>query len=398
MKHAFTSAVLLAALGLTGGVSAQSYPPGYGFDRSQYGRSWHSGSGAAGNSAFVGGYPHVSRHYHAGSYLGGGYGMGGGYYGNGYFGGPFIYPPVYVYPYGGGYGGSWGGYGGYGGGGYGYAPTMPLFQSLSPAVSPNQQAALQNMFAHDQGQWESPLENLPVEELPKRFIKKSSEAAQLRSVRSQHEGDLKFQELKLDAARSEYQQALMTAPDRPEPYFRLGINQAFRSDFAGAVQNLKLGLQLDPNWPHTGPTLDDLIGERNLLPKTQFKQRVIDWVREDIRDPDRLFLLGVVLHMDNDADHAAPLFEAAARLGGMKPHLQVFLSDPVETQQANLQAGQAPAALEAPPQPSPPNDDVPQPLPQIPLPAATPPQPKTSGPRLPTPDATAPVAGTTEAR
>ena len=94
----------------------------------------------------------------------------------------------------------------------------------------------------------------------------------------------------------------MTAQDRAEPYFRLGLAKAAISRFDDAVLNLKLGLQLDNDLPQTGPQLVDLFGEHNLLPKTQFMHRLLTWVREDIRDPDRLFLLGVVLHMDNDAE------------------------------------------------------------------------------------------------
>lgn len=399
MKHAFTGAAVLVAFALQSAAlaqsSASSYPRVYGptgrlygptqaeyqYQR-QYGRPWHGLNGLPGGLGgnYVNGYPGGGRHYHAGSF----------------YCPPYFYPPVYVYPpvYGGFYGPYWGG--------FGYAPTMPLLQPLDTSLPPDQQAALQDMLRDTERQWTSPLESLPVEQLPKRFIKPSSEAARLRSVRAQHQGDLHLQALDFDAAGRDYEDALLTAQDRPEPYFRLAIVEAIRRDYSGAVQNLKLGLQLDPDWPHTAPTLDELFGDRNRLPKTEFKSHVLEWVREDIRDPDRLFLLGVLLHIDHDADRAAQLFETAARLGGMKQHLHAFLTEPPVTEQAGVPIENDPDAPHEPPPPPAPAIDETQPTvptePQAAPPATTPPLPRTSGPRLPTPNPILPTPLPTASR
>jgi hypothetical protein len=357
MKIAVTAALLLVLIAAGREATAQSGSPRvygptgrlYGPTQAeyQYQRQYGHPSGSSGGlgTAYVNGYPGggFGRHYHAGSYC--------------YGGGPWLYPPVYVPPYYGGYYGS-----------FGFAPTAALLNPISTELPIDQQAALQEWLRDERQQWTSPLETMPVESLPKRYVKRSTDAAKARSVRLQHEGDLHFQSLEFDAAGHDYQAALMAAQDRPDPYFRLGFIDLTRSDFTEAAQNFKLGLQLDPTWPQTGPPLDELIGERNLLPKTQIKQRILDWVQQDIRDPDRLFVLGVVLHFDNDGERAAELFATAARLGGMKQYLQAFLTLPASTEQVAVPVEKA---GELPPPPQPPEEAV---QPEQPA-AGPPPQP-----------------------
>jgi tetratricopeptide (TPR) repeat protein len=230
---------------------------------------------------------------------------------------------------------------------------------------------MQEWLQDGRRQWTSPLETMPVEQLPQRFIKPSTAEAKVRSIRLQHAGDLQFQELDFSAALSDYQDALMTAQDRAEPYFRLALAKAAISNFDDAVLNLKLGLQLDNDWPQTAPPLSDLFGEHNLLPKTQFKHRVLNWVQDDIRDPDRLFLMGVVLHLDSDVERAFEIFEAAARLGGMKQHLHAFLLPADQNAQAVLvNDGQGP--VEPAPPPAPGIDDEAPVVPAVPTPPVGP--------------------------
>jgi len=367
MKYALTGLLVLLVFAPGRGAIAQSsYPRVYGptaraygptqaawqYER-QYGRQWY-GTGGMGTT-YVNGFPGgVGRFYHAGSFC--------------YGGAPWFFPPVVTTTNFGGYYGN-----------FGFAPTSALLNPLSLELPIDQQAVLQEWLQEERQQWTSPLESMPVETLPKRFVRPSTDAAKARSVRFQHEGDLHFQSLEYDAAGRDYQDALMAAQDRPDPYFRLGYIELTRSDFASAAQNFKLGLQLDPTLPQTGPNLDELFGERNLMPKTQFKQRVLNWVKQDIRDPDRLFVLGVVLHFDNDGDRAAELFATAARLGGMKSHLQAFLALPVATEQVAVPVDRKP--VEPPPQPQPPDDFVPPA--QAPIPNAPPVAPKADVPPQP---------------
>lgn len=337
----------------------QSYPRVYGptgrlygptqaeyqYER-QYGHPW---SGGGSSSGYANGAPwRGGVHYHAGSH----------------FCPPAIYPPIYV--------DGFAAYGGYGlpYGGLAYAPTWSLFNPVDTSLPLDQQAVLQEWLQDESRQWTSPLESLPVERLPRRFVKPSTDAAKIRSVRFEHSGDLHLQALEFDAAGRDYQDAMMTAQDRPEPYFRLALVEVASKHFSEAVRNLQLGLQLDADWPFTGPTLDELIGEQNRLPKLQLKQYVLDWVQQDIRDPDRLFLLGVLLHMDNDAERAAQLFETAARLDGLKQHLHAFLTTPSATEQAVLPVKEAPPLPEPPDARNPAEPPVEAPPETVPVPVA----------------------------
>lgn len=345
MKYTFSAALLLAVVFVGQPVAAgpplRTYPRVYGSNgqlygptqahyqyQRQYGRPWHGMNGLRGGVGvgYVNGYPGGgARHYYAGSA----------------FCGPYLYPPVYYGGYDYGYAGS------------GYASPMPLINSIQPQIPADHQAVLQEWMQDNHRQWKSPLETMPVEQLPRRFIKPSTAAAKANSIRLQHAGDLQFEQLDFSNAVSNYQDAVLAAQDRSEPYFRLALAKAAINRFEEAAQNFKLGLQLDGDWPQTGPQLIDLFGEHNLLPITQLKHQVLNWVQEDIRDPDRLFVLGVVLHMDNDAERAAEIFETAARLGGMKQYLHAFLIGPDPGAQAVLPAVQQPLAEAAhPPAPA----------------------------------------------
>jgi hypothetical protein len=52
---------------------------------------------------------------------------------------------------------------------------------------------------------------------------------------------------------------------------------------------------------------------------------VAAWVREDIRDPSRLFLMGVLLHFNDDPDKSRTFFEAASALAPEPMYAQAFL-------------------------------------------------------------------------
>jgi hypothetical protein len=254
---------------------------------------------------------------------GGGFGCGGYFFSPGSF---WYAPPVY--------------------GAFVYVPpTLFLGQpgALQPLATGSSQ--FQEWIDENRRAWQDPLEAFPIEQLPRRFIKPSSTEARLQSIRLQHLGDLSLKNLQYGTAAGKYEQAIAAAPDRADPYFRLGIAEAARSRFDAAVRQFKLGLQLDPAWASTGATLDELLGDGKLLPKTEIKQRIVDWTWEDIRDPDRLFLLGVIQHFDGDAESAHVLFETAARLGGMKEHLSAFL----RTGQVAANPAAQPTAVEPPP-------------------------------------------------
>ena len=103
----------------------------------------------------------------------------------------------------------------------------------------------------------------------------------------------------------------------------MGFALAAVGSFDSAVKYIKDGLDLDPQWPSHGDRLESIFGEDNRL-MILLTERIAMWVREDIRDPDRLFLMGVWLHFDGD-NRATPFFETAYRLAGYGDHLLAFL-------------------------------------------------------------------------
>ena len=114
-------------------------------------------------------------------------------------------------------------------------------------------------------------------------------------------------------------------------------------------------------------------------------RKVMDYVRADVRNPDRLFLFGVILHLEGDP-RAREVFESGLRLAGRGGHFQAFLAadQGAAPQPTPIPQGQSPAGsdLSLPPAPA-------APLPAPPLPN---PPPAVS---LGAPQSIVPAAGTT---
>jgi hypothetical protein len=144
----------------------------------------------------------------------------------------------------------------------------------------------------------------------------------------QGQGDFWFDKQNFAQAYARYQQASAAAQDVAAPHFRAGIALAAMSRYEMAVSEIKKGLALDPSWPVTGESLTELFGEEKEIAKQALLHDIADWVRGDIRDANRLFLLAVCMHFDGDTERAATVFQAAARLSGSPDHIQVFLNPP----------------------------------------------------------------------
>lgn len=218
----------------------------------------------------------------------------------------------------------------------------------------------------------------PDEETVIRPVSGSSRIGKERSKQLQAEGDRWLHEGQHVKAYLRYLEAQREAEDRGEIYFRQAFVLVAMGRYSHAVSKLKRGLQVDPKYPQTGPTLDQVYGVENLEQKMDYLQRVADWADAEVRDPDRLFLVGVMLHFDEDS-RAAEFLSAAGKLGGRGPHLQTFLQAPGSPPK---EAPAAPAVnRRVLPPPPPPQDDIavkpeirqPQPVPQK----------EARGPRLP---------------
>jgi len=174
----------------------------------------------------------------------------------------------------------------------------------------------------------------PVQSNVRIFGKTPTTDALRRSIRYQAQGDEWFAKQNYLQAYGHYKQAITAAPGRPEPKFRLALALAATTNYGSAVDEIKRAMRLDPTWPQTGPKLDELFGADNLLSKNAVMHKVAAWVREDIRDPDRLFLMGVLLHFNDEADKSHTFFEAASALAPVPAYAQAFLTAE-ERQQAN---------------------------------------------------------------
>lgn len=139
-------------------------------------------------------------------------------------------------------------------------------------------------------------------------------------------GDAALRQQNTLQAYARYSQAIKAAPDLSAPRFRQAMNLVAMRRFAHAVQAIKTGLALDPAWPSRRETLDDIYGTDHPVAKSSYLSHLASWVHEDIQDPDRLFLMGVMLHFDREADKAATCFKAAKRLAAADDHIVAFLA------------------------------------------------------------------------
>ncbi len=198
----------------------------------------------------------------------------------------------------------------------------------------------------------------PNQENPQLFLKRSNAEQQLRAQRAQLQGDQHFQRADYLAAAGKYRQATQAAADLPGPRIRLGMALAGLGEFRGAARAFKMVLQLEPRWPEQGPSLDELFGPDNDIAKNTVLQRALAWTKADIRDPDRLLVMGILLWFNEDLDAARKVFQTAVQLTeGTSPAM------------AFLKAGTAPVgAAPAPPVgstdvPPPPSAEAPIPMP-----------------------------------
>jgi hypothetical protein len=213
---------------------------------------------------------------------------------------------------------------------YSYVPLAPVTRQTRPYWIGG------NPFANGQGQAGNGAGlNRPAapQQLPAQpaqvnvpvVPKANSNDALRRSVRLQGVGDEYFAKQDYLQAYANYKQALSVAPSRIEPRFRMALALAATTHYGQAVDEMKRGLRMNPDWPRTGASLDELFGEDNILAKNAVLHKVATWVREDIRDPDRLFLIGVLLHFNDDGDKSHQFFEAASALSPIPTYAQAFL-------------------------------------------------------------------------
>lgn len=258
-----------------------------------------------------------------------GYGYGYGYdafYGPGlsYYRGPVgggITPPVYVFPP-----------VGYG---YGYAPSWGYGSAWYPPVGPDplNNQLLQYQYDNDWARLSAELADRALRNVddPRpgtgAVPVPSTPEAKIKSLRYQAQGDEAF--LKQDYARAldRYKAAAGVAKDNGEAFMKAGYSFVALGRFASAIEYFKRGLVVDPLLAATGPTPDELYGD-NQLAWSAHLGRVTRWVREDIRDAQRVFLLGLLLYFDGDTRSREFLEKAWQLSGGTETAVVALLSPP----------------------------------------------------------------------
>ncbi len=266
-----------------------------------------------------------------------GYGYGG-YSGYGGYGSPFGYGYGYGNGYSGGYSSVSYGVPGFSVGymsplfgnnsSYGYSGLgAPVYMAPPIYVNPPQPTppALPQWMLDEANLDNNHLNKIkPLSQTHRSLIQPSNPESLLRSVRLQDAGDRLFANLDYSAAEKSYAKAVQAAPDRPEPYLRLAMAKSARGDFRGAVSFLKQMTEVDATYPGRADSLDKLFGLQRGVSKVQLKQRVADWTKVDVRDSDRVFLLGIVLFLDGD-DRFRTLLDTCLKLEGEQPYLRAFL-------------------------------------------------------------------------
>jgi hypothetical protein len=140
-------------------------------------------------------------------------------------------------------------------------------------------------------------------------------------------GDALFAKEKYVEANERYRKAARSAPQLAAAWFRQGLALAAIGRYDQAAADLKRGLKLDPAWPKSNFSLDQLFGG-NAAAKNGRLDALAAAVKEKPADRDRLFLLGVFLHLDGQPNQAATIFARAEKLAGNNiGHIEAFMDE-----------------------------------------------------------------------
>lgn len=214
-------------------------------------------------------------------------------------------------------------------------PVWPSTAVPNAASNP----VLRDTLRENAERWEQPLAEQPIAPNANKNLKPTTPERQVEAAKHQARGDAMLQDQQYRQAYQQFREALKADPNRAEAEFHLGFALVGLGRFDDAVAAFKRGIALDPAYPNRGVTLEDVYGDTQQLAISSFEHEVAAWVREDIRDPDRLFLMGVLLHFDHNqtSDRSDPFFEAAYRLAGKGAHLQAFLAAAAPQERRALQ-------------------------------------------------------------
>jgi len=138
-------------------------------------------------------------------------------------------------------------------------------------------------------------------------------------------GDAHFADQRYVDALDRYRKAAQAAPQLADAYFRQGLVHAALGRYPSAMKAIRRGLALEPKWPRSGFRLEELYGDDDAA-KDAHLEALAQAAEENPHDADLLFLVGVYLQFDGQAERATPFFQRAAQLAGPEAsHIQAFL-------------------------------------------------------------------------
>lgn len=146
-------------------------------------------------------------------------------------------------------------------------------------------------------------------------LRKSNDEAIARGRRFVEFGNALFQEQRFHEALQRYKSAIEAAPDQADTYLRQGFALIAVNQYRLAAKAFAIALQLDPNLVRSGFRLDDLYGA-NQLAKSAHLESLAAEALESPADGDLLFLVGITLQTNGEAERALRFFLKAAELGG----------------------------------------------------------------------------------
>lgn len=136
-----------------------------------------------------------------------------------------------------------------------------------------------------------------------------------RGAQALAEGDRLLRDGQNAQAYLRYLEAQRDLGSEGEIYFRQTFALVALGRHSHAVAKLKRGLQVEPNYPRRGVTLDEVFGVENKDQKDEHLQQVTRWTEANPRNPDRLILLGAMMHFDGNP-RANDVLNAAGQIGG----------------------------------------------------------------------------------
>ncbi|HWB07779.1 MAG TPA: hypothetical protein VG826_00945 [Pirellulales bacterium] len=144
-------------------------------------------------------------------------------------------------------------------------------------------------------------------------------------------GDARFRRQEFSEAFQRYRKAAEAAPNLADAYFRQALAQAALGRFRPAVNSIKRGMAIAPNWPSGEFRLGQLYGDSLAAKQTHFEQLALAAEKEP-ENSELLFLLGVEILLDGQPARAGTFLERAGELGLDSELVGPFLA--VASQQA----------------------------------------------------------------